>query len=259
LLNIGVMRTTSAVAILGASLAASLQAGCVPFGCGGADPEMVSTFTLTPGTTMTVSSPITGIAAAPDGVWMMTLDHDLVEYDHLGGAELHRVHVDGETLAFYGLAWDGASLWTIADGGATPQAWKLDPATGARRATVALPAYAMGLAWDGSNLQVVEGGAGIDTIDPVRGALIASTEVRRVANVGAIAYHDGETWVAGSASPEVLVYDTTGTLLATATGAAKDEINGPLMGLAFVGDQLVISNGVQLHVYTIERTAPTPL
>jgi len=248
------MQTTSALAILGAGLAAATaMTGCVPFGgCGGVDPTDTLTFQLAAAGQSAAPAGAVGIAAADDGVWFLVPasgGFSLVEVAALGGAETRRVDVPAPGRTEAGLAWDGAALWVgLADG----EAWRVDPATGAVLATVPVPAGARDLAWDGARLIAVEDVASIDAVDPATGQLVESVPVRQQDAVAAVAFHDGETWAAAAANP-VLVYDPTGTLLATAasdalaTGAAADE------HLTFVGEDLVLLRGGQVYRYAVTR------
>src|SRR5262245_59172620 len=81
------MRTMAAMAAAG--LAIHATAGCIPGGCGGADPEQVRTFAVTAAGTVTVESSADGIAATPTGMWVLRDGAVAIdEYDRLGGAHL---------------------------------------------------------------------------------------------------------------------------------------------------------------------------
>lgn len=244
------MRTTSAIMLLSAGAAAGLLSGCLPIGgCGGADPTDVSTFQLTAAGTVTWPVSLGGIAAAPDGVWLLEDGPEvrsLVEVDHVGGRELHRFVLDA-TDAF-GLAWDGAALWVGTRQGGTATALRIDATTGAVIGTVALPAAASDLAWDGSDLLVVQGLGDIEMYEPRSAKLVAAVPVRRLDAVVTVASHDGETWVAQPGDP-ALVYDATGTLLATVTSGAFDA----RVHMAFVGEDLIVATGTSLETFSVQR------
>jgi hypothetical protein len=247
------MHTTSAVALLGAGLAtATAMTGCVPFGCGGVDPTDTMTFELTAAGQSAAPAGALGIAGAADGVWFLVPGDGgftLIEYDPAALAETRRIAVDAPGETEVGLAWDGAALWVGLTGG---EAWRIDPATGAVVATVALPAGTHDLAWDGARLLAVEDVASIDAIDPATGALVESLPVRQQDVVSAVAFHDSETWAASPANP-LLVYDTTGTLMATATSDALAHGVGGDEQLTFVGEDLLLLRGGQVYRYAVAR------
>jgi sugar lactone lactonase YvrE len=253
------MRTKSAAAVLGAGLVAmNTMTGCIPFpgGCGGVDPVSVAAFQLTAASAATAPAEIDGIAAAPDGVWMLENDsvsRTLVEYDRPGGVEQRRIALAASEA--FGLAWDGTALWVGTRGAAGAAAWRIDPASGARLATIALPNTSADLAWNGTDLIVVEGLGAFDEYEPATGKLAASVPVRQLDSVFAVAYHDGETWVAQPVGGTALVYDATGTLLATVPTDAFQTTSQAHM--TFVGEDLVVARGTDLSTYAIDRTAPT--
>jgi hypothetical protein len=249
------MRMTSAILVLSAGAATTWTAGCVPFGCGApSDPTDVAIFALTPKASVTSAASVGGVAAAPDGVWMLEDGASLVEYDQVGGRELHRLVLDASDA--FGLAWDGGALWVGTRQGGAASAWRIDPSTGAQLATLALPASATDLAWDGSELLVTQGVGDFEGYAPATGALVEAVPVHRLDRVDAVAHADGETWVAQSGNANPLVYDPTGTLLAIV------EVDAFPSGahMAFVGGELVVAQGTSLRTYTIDRTvAPPPV
>jgi len=246
------MHTTSALAILGAGLAAATaMTGCVPFGCGGVDPTDTMTFQLTGQGQSQAPTGALGIAGAADGVWFLVPGDDaftLIELDPGLGSELHRLVVDAPAQTEAGLAWDGQALWV---GVAGEQAWRIDPATGAVLTTVAVPAGTHDLAWDGARLLAAEEVAGIDAIDPATGQVVESLPVRQQDVVSAVAFHDSETWTASPTNP-LLVYDPTGTLMATATSDAIHGLGGDEQ-LTFVGETLYLLRGGQVYRYAVAR------
>lgn len=237
--------------LLSAGAAAGLLSGCLPLGgCGGADPTDVSTFQLAARGTVTSPLSIAGIAAAPDGVWLLEDGPEvrsLVEVDQVGGRELHRFVLDVSDA--FGLAWDGTALWVGTRQGGIATALKVDPATGAVIANLALPAAASDLAWDGSDLLVVQGKGDVEMYDPRTGALVASVPVRRLDAVVTVASHDGETWVAQPGAT-ALIYDATGTLLATVTSTGAFDARAHM---AFVGEDLVVASGTSLATFSVQR------
>ncbi|HTJ41989.1 MAG TPA: hypothetical protein VL463_07815 [Kofleriaceae bacterium] len=248
------MQTIKALAVLSAG--SLLFTGCVPFGCGApADPTDVQAFVLTASGTATAPETIEGIAAAPDGVWLLELGntYELVELDRVGGIEKRHIALD-DRIAF-GLAWDGTALWVgsrdFETGAATAK--RIDPATGATLATIALPAAATDLAYDGTYLIVVQGLGDYEAYAPATGALASSVPVYQLDAVATVAYHDGETWVAQPGST-ALIYDNGGTLFAK---TSSDAFTAAGAHMTFVGDTLVIAQGSALHTYAVDRTAPT--
>src|SRR5262245_41921850 len=90
------MKTTSALAMIGAGMAAAVtMTGCFPFGGCGApdDPTNVATFVATAKGSATSAVKVDGIAATSTGVWILHQNSgsaaDLMEYDHVGGTAIH--------------------------------------------------------------------------------------------------------------------------------------------------------------------------
>jgi hypothetical protein len=245
------------VALVSAGAAAQLLTGCLPFGCGApSDPTNVATFALTLKATATSPLSIGGVAAAPDGVWMLEDGPEvrsLAEYDHVGGRELHRMVLD--TSDAFGLAWDGTALWVGTRQAGAASAWRIDPSTGARLALVSLPTSATDLAWDGAELLVTQGVGDFEGYAPTSGALVEAVPVHRLDRVDTVAYADGETWVGQSGNNNPLVYDSTGTLLAI---VETDAFPSSDAHMAFVGGDLVVVQGTSLRTYSIDRTVPPP-
>ena len=247
------MHTTSKLAILGAGLAAAAaMTGCVPFGCGGVDPTDTMAFQLTAAGQAPAPAGARGIAGAADGVWFLVPGDGafmLVEYDPGLAAETRRLVVDAPGQTEAGLAWDGRALWVGVSGDA---AWQVDPATGAVVAKVAVPAGTHDLAWDGARLLVAEDVAGIDAIDPATGKVVESLPVRQQDVVSAVAFHASETWTASPRNP-LLVYDPTGTLLATADSDALAHGLGGDEQLTFAGETLYLLRTGQVYRYAVAR------
>jgi hypothetical protein len=268
--EVTVMRTTSgsvkAMAMLGAGLvAASSLTGCLPLGgCGVPDdPRDVATFAVTAKSSITNGAQVDGIAQTSTGVWILTnpagSHGKLTEYDRIGGTQIaERVvpAVVSETSFVAGLTADGDALWygDHHNASGVDRAWRFDATRDELRA-ITLPGQESDLAWNGTSLVAVERLASIDWLDPADGKLAASVPLRRLAWASAVAYHDGETWVAMPGQP-VLVYDADLTLLATvnvdAVTGASDALH-----MTFVGDDLVVSSGTQLTTYAIDRAVPT--
>ncbi len=269
------MRTTSAVAMLGAGLvAANVMTGCVPFGCGIADPTDVSSYDLAVIGSSTLPTAegetppaVMGMAAAPDGLWLLELSagpgpvdyhYRLVEYDHPGGTVLHRFTLElGDVSGFGGLAWDGSSLWVGAHASTSSEAWKIDPTTGAMLTVVAMPIRTDDLTWNGSLLLVASGNGSFSGVDAATGKLEQAVPVNELSDVEEVTYQDGETWVTAD-QRGLLVYDATGTLIATATRVdSTSEASSIGERMAFVGNDLIVARGATLYQVQVTRPAVT--
>lgn len=244
------MKTTSVAMILGAGLAAELMTGCVPFGCGApSDPTNTATFALTGAGTVQMSAPVHGLAYVPGGVWIAT-NGSITEQTALGGSTIHSFDLAGDVR---GVAWDGDRVWV----GQGTEAVAVDPVLGPSGVSITLPSAAEDLAWyDGEGLMFAAGLAAFQIIDPNTQQIDVSVPVHKLDAVAAVAYHDGETWVAQAGGP-ILVYDASGVLLATAS-ADSVALDGRTteLHLAFDGETLVIARGDVVYRYAIDRTAP---
>lgn len=245
------MKTTSAAfLLLGAGLASELMTGCVPFGCGApSDPTNIATFALSNAGVIPVGQAVHGIAYTPDGVWLATTGasgSSIDEYTTFGGS-----HVRGWPLPAdpRGVAFDGTELWV----GEGTSAQPVDPVSGPRATSIALPDAAEDLAWD-DGLVIAAGLADFEVVDPSTQQLVAAVPVHKLDSVSAVAYHDGETWIATVGGP-ILVYDATGTLLATASAdAVAADGRTTELHLTFDGEALVIARGDVVYRYSIDRT-----
>jgi hypothetical protein len=262
------MKTTSALAMITAGMtAAATMSGCVPFGGCGApdDPTNVSAFIATAKGTATSPVNVDGIASTSTGVWILSHDGggaaQLNEYDHVGGAAIHEYVVPLKWAADSvqtGLAAEGDVLW-YSDHSATggDHAFRIDLVGHDGGRSFALQGQTYDLAWDGTSLITVQGQAAIESVDATSGKLLSSVPVRRLSAVSAVAYHDGETWVAQPGQP-VLVYDAGGELLATASVDAVATALPTSLHMTFIGDELVVASGTQVTTYAIDRTQPLP-
>ncbi len=244
------MRTN--LAILGTGLVtAHLLGGCVPFGCGApSDPTNVPTYALTLQSTAVAPAEVDGIAAEPDGVWLLETaadgGHALVEYDRPGGVEHRRIALGGDPV--FGLAADGAALWYGRQHGDVSLADRIDLATGAQIAEGALPHGSVDLAWDGTYVVAVQGMGAIEHVDPATSAVEASVPVQQLSAVTTVAVDGYETWVAQPGST-ALVYGSDGVLAAK---VSSDAFSAP-SHIAFVGDQLAVAQGTSIDLYAIDR------
>jgi hypothetical protein len=223
-------------------VAAALFAACTT------PPPDAPEYHLKQRSTVVMTAPIAGVAAAPDGVWLLEEGSApaAVEYDHLGGRELRRMSTPGADP--FGLAWDGSALWIGNHGAPFAAAHRIDPASGAISSTLSLFSRTTDLAYDGTHLLDVMGDAGIEEID-VSDGLVDLIRVHDLDAVESIAYHDGEIWVAQPGG-RALVYDASGTLLAWSDSEAFD---GPETHMGFVGDDLVVTRGSSVMTFAIAR------
>jgi len=237
------------LAALAAALATSnMLTGCIPFGCGIADPT-VPAYTTTIANTTAAPATLAGMAEASDGLWMLETTTGAavaIEYDSPGGAELRRVTVAGGALA--GLAWDGSHLWVGHGGGSAAYAVEIDPATGTQLAQVALPDGTTDIASFGSYLVAVQGLDDIEMIDPATGELHGSIPVNQLSAVTSITVHGSELWIAQQGQT-ALVYSSDGILQATLAGSFGGK-------MAFWGDDLLLQNGAQLDELIVNRPNP---
>ena len=234
------------LAALAAALATSnLLTGCIPFGCGIADPT-VPAYTTNLDSTSVAPQTLAGMAEASDGFWVLETTVGAavaIEYDAPGGTELRRVTLAGGTLA--GLAWDGAHLWVGHRNDSAAYALEIDPATGTQLAQVALPDGTTDIASYGSYLLAVQGLADIEMIDPATGELHGSIPVNQLDAVTLVAVHGDEIWIAQPGST-ALVYSSAGILTATVSGTFGGQ-------MAFWGDDLMLVNGQLLDEMTVIR------